>query len=203
MLDGHSLWQRRSYLHTMLTSMLRLFIFSLFCGSLLGVFGCEAESPWDVSMREVEDAIEHGEYDQAEGVLLEALPRAEIFGEADKRLALVLHDLGEVYRRQNQLTKAEPYYWRALPIWAKSVGAEHPEMARSLTGLARLYQAKQEYQKAEPLVKQALKIRKQAFGMNDPHIVTSLDDYIVLLKLMDREEEAKTFETRRQSILKK
>lgn len=151
-------------------------------------------------MREVEDAIEHGEYDEAEGVLLDALPRAEIFGEADKRLALVLHDLGEVYRRQNQLTKAEPYYWRALPIWAKSVGAEHPKMAMSLTGLARLYEARGEYQKAEPLVKQALKIREKAFGMKDPNIITSLKDYASLLRLMNREEEATQLDLRQQAI---
>lgn len=154
-------------------------------------------------MREVHVALEQGEYDHAEGILLDSLPQAEMWGEADRRLALVLYYLGEVYRRQNELEKAEPYFWRALPIWAKSVGAEHPEMATSLTGLARLYQTKNDYKKAEPLVKQALKIREKAFGRNSPHILTSLEDYASLLKLMNRQEEAERLEARRQAILHK
>ena len=154
-------------------------------------------------MREAQDAVERGEYDYAEGILLDALPRAEMLEKPDRRLASVLYQLGEVYRRQHDFTKAEPYFWRALPIWAQSVGAEHPEMARRLTGLARLYQAKHEYQKAEPLVKQALKIREKAFGMDHPGILPSLEEYSSLLKLMNRDEEAKKLDARRQTILKK
>jgi len=154
-------------------------------------------------MREAHDAIEKGEYDYAEGILLDALPRAEIWGDSDRRLASVLYQLGEVYRRQHDFTKAEPYFWRALPIWAQSVGAEHPEMATSLTGLAQLYQAKHEYQKAEPLVKQALQILEKAFGMDHPNILPSLEEYSSLLTLMNRDEEAKKLDARRQSILTK
>jgi len=90
-------------------------------------------------MREVREAIKHSKYDYAEGQLLEALPLAEILGESDRRLASVLYQLGKVYRRQKDFTKAELYFWRALPLWAKPVRAGHPEMATSLTGRARLY----------------------------------------------------------------
>ena len=152
-------------------------------------------------MLEIQDAIERGEYDYAEGILLDALPRAEMWEESDRRLASVLYQLGEVYYRQHDFTKAEPYFWRALPIWAKPVGAEDLEMATSLTGLARLYQAKHEYQKAEPLVKQALKIREKTFGMNHRKILPSLEEYFSLLKLMNRDEEAKKLDARSQTIL--
>ncbi len=37
-------------------------------------------------MREAQDAIEKGEYDYAEGILLDALPRAGIWGNSDRRL---------------------------------------------------------------------------------------------------------------------
>ncbi|MCH7615023.1 MAG: tetratricopeptide repeat protein [Nitrospinae bacterium] len=154
-------------------------------------------------MREFREALKHSEYDYAEGELLEALPLAEILGESDRGLASVLYQLGKVYRRQKDFTKAEPYFWRALPIWVKSVGAERPEMATSLTGLARLYEAKHEYQKAEPLVKQAQKIRENAFGMDHPKILPSLEEYSSLLKLMNRDLEAKKLDTRRKTILTK
>jgi len=154
-------------------------------------------------MWEAQDAVEREAYDYAEGILRYALPRAEILGESDRRLVSILYQLWEVYRRQHDFTKAEPYFWRALPIWEKSVGAEHPEMATSLTGLARLYQAKHEYQKAEPLVKQALKIREKAFGMDHPKILPSLEEYSSLLKLMNRDEEAKKLDARNQTFLTK
>jgi len=151
-------------------------------------------------MREVREAIKHSEYDYAEGELLEALPLAEILGESDRGLASVLYQLGKVYRRQNDFTKAEPYFWQALPIWVKSVGAEHPEMATSLTGLARLYQAEHEYQKAEPLVKQSLKIPEKTFGMDHPKILPILEEYSFLLKLMNRDEEAKKLDAGRKQF---
>jgi len=111
-----------------------------------------------------------------------------------------LYQLGEVYRRQNDFTKAEPYFLLALPIWVKFVGADHPEMATSLTGRARLYEAKHEYQKAEPLVKQSLKIPEKTFGMDHPKILPILEDYSFLLKLMNHDEEAKKLDAGRKQF---
>jgi len=170
--------------------------------SLFLALGCSSESAWDASFREAKEALDLKEYDYAEGLLLKALPQAEMWGDADRRLASVLYCLGEVYRQQDELTKAEPYFWRALPIWAKSVGAEHPDMATGLTSLAQIYQVKQEYQRAEPLMKQALKIREKAFGIDDPRIISSLKEYALLLKLMNRGEESRKLDVRREAILR-
>ena len=73
-------------------------------------------------------------------------------------------------------------------------------MATSLTGRARLYEAKHEYQKAEPLVKQAQKILENAFGMDHPKILPSLGEYSFLLKLMNRDEEAKKLDAGRKQF---
>ena len=176
----------------------------LFILVLLGLplYGCSAqESPWEASLREAQEAIEQKDYAYAEGLLTKALPQAEMWGEADSRLASVLYSLGEVYRRQHDLAKAEPYFWRALPIWAKSVGAEHTDMASGLTSLAQIYLDRQEYQRAEPLIKQALKIREKAFGMDHPQIASTLEVYGSLLTLMNREEEARKLHVRREAIL--
>ncbi|MDT7041009.1 tetratricopeptide repeat protein [Candidatus Nitronereus thalassa] len=177
----------------------------LFLLVLLGLplYGCSGqESPWEASLREAQEAIEQKEYAYAEGLLTKALPQAEMWGESDSRLASVLYSLGEVYRRQHDLAKAEPYFWRALPIWTKSVGAEHPNMANALTSLAQIYQDRQEYQKAEPLIKQALKIREKAFGMEHPQIASTLEVYGSLMNLMNREEEAGKLHARREAILR-
>ena len=173
----------------------------LLCFSFSLILGCNDESPWEASLREAREALEQKEYGDAESILLKILPQAEMGGESDSRLASVLYLLGEVYRQQHELKKAEPYFWRALPIWAKSVGAEHPDMATGLSSLAQIYQARQEYQRAEPLIKQALKIQEKAFGIDNPRIVSTLKDYAYLLKLMNREEESKKLDVRRKAIL--
>ncbi len=76
-------------------------------------------------------------------------------------------------------------------------------MAKGLTSLAYVFEAKLEYQKAEPLVKQALKVREAAFGKDHPKMVPSLQQYAALLKLMNRQDEARALITREQTILAK
>lgn len=182
-------------------SMIKQLFLFLFWLLIVAGFGCTNESPWDKSMTEVEEAIERHEYAHAEDLLLGALPQAKMWGESDQRFATVLYNLGEIYRRQQEFEKAEPYFWRALPIWAKSVGAEHPEMAKGLTSLTKIYASKQEYTKAEPLIKQALKIQEKNFGLEHTNLLPILEEYSNLLKLMNRQERAGKIDRRIKSIL--
>jgi len=181
--------------------MIKQSFFFLFWLFTLAELGCTNESQWDKSMTEVQEAIGRHEYAYAERLLLDALPQAERWGESDQRLANVLYNLGEVYRRQQNFAKAEPYFWRALPIWAKSVGPEHPEMAKGLTSLTHIYVSKQEYTKAEPLIKQALKIQEKAIGLEHPNLLKILEQYSDLLKLMNRQERARKIDHRIKIIL--
>ena len=183
--------------------MIRPLFFFLFWLLAITGPGCTNESPWEKSMTAAQEAIERHEYAYAEALLLDALPQAEIWGESDQRLATVLYNLGEVYRRQQEFEKAEPYFWRALPIWAKSVGAEHPEMAKGLTSLTQIYASKREYKKAEPLIKQALKIQEKAFGLKHANLLPILKQYSDLLKLMNRQERAGKIDRRIKTILNK
>ena len=45
---------------------------------------------------------------------------------------------------------AEPLYKRALAIWEKALGPEHPHVAASLNNLAELYRAQGKHTEAEP-----------------------------------------------------
>jgi len=127
---------------------------------------------------------------------LEGLRTAEAKGQQDSNLATALHNVGELYRVRGNLVAAEPYFWRALPVWAASVGAMDPRMAMSLSSLALVFETREEYAKALPLVEQALKIREEAFGVDGPRIVPSLQHYARLLRLLNRIEEAERVDTR-------
>ena len=183
--------------------MIKRLLFSLLWILILAGLGCKNESLWDKSMLEVQEAIERHEYDYAEGLLLNVLPQAEMWGDSDHRLATVLYNLGEVYRRQQDFAKAEPYFWRALPIWVRSLGAEHQEIAKGLSSLAQIYASRQEYAKSEPLIKQALKIQEKAFGLWHPNLLQSLEQYSDLLKLMNRQVIARKIDRRIKKILNK
>ena len=183
--------------------MIKRLFFFLFWLLALTEFGCTNESPWDKSMTEVQEAMGRGEYAYAEKLLIEALSQAEMWEKSDQRLATVLYNLGEVYRKQQEFAKAEPYFWKALPIWAKSVGAEHQEMAKGLMSLAKIYARKREYTKAEPLIKQALKIQEKTLGLEHLNLLQSLEEYSNLLKLMNRQGKAEKIDRRMKNILNK
>ncbi len=167
---------------------------------LLFLMACEeqvpsppASSPEPNLIREHDDAAD-------EFVLLEALREAEAKGQPDSELATALHNVGELYRIRGDLAAAESYFWRALPVWAASVGAMDPRMAISLSSLASVFETRKEYTKALPLVEQALKIREKAFGVDHPLLVPGLEQYAALLRLLYRTEEAERIDRRKDRL---
>src|SRR6266487_1285531 len=66
-------------------------------------------------------------------------------------------------------TKAEPLLQRALKIWERALGPEHPRTSTALNNLALLYHAVGDYGKAEPLLQLALKIAENVLGPEHPN----------------------------------
>jgi tetratricopeptide (TPR) repeat protein len=75
-----------------------------------------------------------------------------------------------------QYAKAEPLLQRALTIWEKVLGPEHPDVATSLNNLALLYRVQGQYAKAEPLYQRALTIWEKALGPEHPDVALSLNN---------------------------
>jgi len=81
-------------------------------------------------------------------------------------VAVSLNNLAMAYQARGMPAEAEPLYHRALAIWEKTYGAEHPQVAIGLTNLAVLYRTQGHYSGAEPLYKRALAIQEKAFGQS-------------------------------------
>ena len=79
-----------------------------------------------------------------------------------------LNNLAALYCTQGQYAQAEPLYKRALAIWEKALGPDHPDVATSLNNLAELYGTQGQYAQAEPLYKRALAIDEKASVPNHP-----------------------------------
>ena len=54
-------------------------------------------------------------------------------------MATSLNNLAGLYDSLGDYAKAEPLYKRALAIWEKALGPDHPDVATSLNNLAALY----------------------------------------------------------------
>ncbi len=53
-------------------------------------------------------------------------------GAEHRDVANSLNNLAELYRAQGNYAQAEPLYQRALAIWQKALGPEHPQVAMVL-----------------------------------------------------------------------
>ena len=77
------------------------------------------------------------------------------------RLAASFDDEATRYHQQGQYAEAESFYQRALAIREKTLGLEHPEVAKNLENLAEVYQAQKKYAEAELLLGKARAIREK------------------------------------------
>ncbi|HEV8712432.1 MAG TPA: tetratricopeptide repeat protein [Candidatus Binatia bacterium] len=89
---------------------------------------------------------------------------------------LYLIGVGALAYTVGHYSEAEPLYLRALTIWEKALGPEHPNVATSLNNLALLYRIQGQYAKAEPLLQRALTIREKALGPEHPAVAQSLNN---------------------------
>jgi tetratricopeptide (TPR) repeat protein len=62
-----------------------------------------------------------------------------------------LNNMAELLRRHGKYEDALPLYQRALTIWEKALGPDHPNTATSLNNMAGLLQSQGKYEDALPL----------------------------------------------------
>ena len=72
---------------------------------------------------------------------------------------MALNNLGSLYQGRGNYASAEPLLKRALAIWEKANGPDHPDVAECLENLARLYKATKRIPEANALEKRAARIR--------------------------------------------
>jgi len=95
--------------------------------------------------------------------------------------SIVLNNWGLSLARAGDHARAEPLYRRALAIWERALGPDHPETATSLNNLADLLRSKGDYAGAEPLYRRALAIVEKALGPDHPSTATLLNNLAELL----------------------
>lgn len=164
------------------------------CVSVL-TFGCSASSEWEVQWQEIIEAIEAGNIQEAKTRLTGLLPVVQQEGPGNPHYAQVIFQLGTVAQLEGNHERAESYFWEALPLWAQSLGPEHPQMAVTLSALAALFVKKGKTDTALPLLKRAVAIEEKAWGSSDRRRIPSLIAYKNLLLSVSQEREAQEIQT--------
>ena len=153
-------------------------------------------------------------YAEAEPLYQRALALHErTLGPEHPDVATTLNSLALLYDNQGRLAEAEPLYQakgrlaeaellyqRALALYERALGANHPHTAASLHNLAALYQAQGRLADAEPLYQQALTIREQALRPDHPDVAATLNHLATLYHAQERYAEAEPLVQRALTI---
>lgn len=80
------------------------------------------------------------------------------------------------------------------------LGADHPDVAASLSVLAARYRAAQKYSEAEELYRRVIAIQEKALVTENSQVADSLEAYATVLSRMDRLSEAEAVVIRYQEL---
>jgi tetratricopeptide (TPR) repeat protein len=145
--------------------------------------------------------IYQGKYDLAESLLQQALViHEEILGPEHLNTAHVLQNLAQLYIDNGRYELAELLLRRTLKVREKVLGPEHLNTATTLSNLAQLYILQEKYNQAEPFLRRSIAIREKILGPRSHYLVQSLERYANLLRKMNLEEKAISFEERAKAI---
>jgi tetratricopeptide (TPR) repeat protein len=89
-----------------------------------------------------------------------------------------------------EFAKAEPLYQRALGIYEKNLGPDHPITGSTLSSLAYLYLNMGEYKKAEPIAERASSVCDKGFGPENPKTAAALSIQSEVYRELGKREKA-------------
>ncbi len=136
----------------------------------LWLAGCSTEETrWERLVADGETAFQAGRYAEAEKLCLAALKEAEEFGEQDPRLATSLNNLAVLYDAQGHYAQAEPFYQRAITIYEKALGPEHPDVAATLENYTLMLRVLNRHDEAEKMEARAKGIRAKHAQESPPN----------------------------------
>jgi tetratricopeptide (TPR) repeat protein len=151
-----------------------------FCQALLTVAQSIPDEPTQELVKSVKDAIPH----------LEEIAENLIDTVRDEDLYGMFSRLNRFYFGQGLYAQAEPWCEQGVSVVQTRLGADHPDVAKSLCNLALLYKSQGRYAEAEPLFLQALEFWKRLPGVEHLDIAKSLHNLAGLYLSQGRYAEA-------------
>lgn len=158
------------------------------------------DAAWEGLINSGRNALQQGNFSEAERQFESALEAAESFPSGDARLGKSFNNLAAVYYAQEDYARAEPLMRRALAELRETLGPEDTEVAQTMKNLAALYYLQGNRGEAEALLKQALVILEQVHGPNHAFVATVLSNLAGLYQSENRYQDAEPLLTRSLAI---
>jgi len=121
--------------------------------------------------------------------------------EDQEMLAYNLTGLAATLVAQNKLDEAREVMRNSVHAIIRSNGTRVKTVARYLNVLADIYMKEHRYRAAELLFKQTLRLRKKYLPGDNENQIDILHDYALLLRILDRFDEAEKLEKRALNLL--
>ena len=123
-----------------------------------------------------------------------------LLGDDHPRVAVVLHNYGDLLREQGELEQAAAFYHRSRHILEERLGADHPNVSTSLIGSAKLLAVTGRLEDAAAELERAITIREAAFGAVSPRLREPLTEYAGVLRRLGRGADAAAVDARLDEV---
>lgn len=133
---------------------------------------------------------QQGQFGEAKELYFRSLSVLETATAPQTDIAAVLDDLAKVYVREQQWVLAKQNYERALEIYRRVFGDDHPRVAMRLNNLATVEQNMGALPQAEKLYREAIRLYERAYGDRHPETATGKGNLGLLLQREARLAEA-------------
>jgi len=133
------------------------------------------EISWDFYMKLADGLVQLDRREEAMEYLSRAVTEAFALGSCDPRLANSLNALGVLHSRAGNEGKAQRLFRRAIGIYSKSLGPEHPETLGARYNLASACKLRGDYEAAAAEGERALADAERTYGPNHIEIALLLD----------------------------
>lgn len=114
-----------------------------------------------------------------------------------------LEELGAIYQARGNYVRAKEVFLRALSIFEKNLGLNHPNVARVLNHLANVYSDEGDYRTALPLYQRALTISDTGNGPSNPFAAEVLGNLFKVSLAMGDVRSAIEFQARANPIVER
>ena len=146
--------------------------------------------------------VKQGRYDEAEPLYRRAMAISEkALDPNHPNMALVLHNMSELYRLRGQLAEAEPLARRSLAACNDRGVTENRLVAACTRNLAELFLAQGRWDEAESFSRESLLMREKVFGPDHPDVAESLLTHAAVLRGLGRNAEAGSMDESARRIL--
>ncbi len=98
--------------------------------------------------------------------------------------------------RRGQFGEAETLHHQVVAVHERTLGAEHPTTATSLSNLGRVLDLQGKYEEAEKVYRRVLAMREKALGANHPDVANALNNLAKVLQDLGKDQQLSVSEAR-------